>query len=90
MCDEKAIKLFLGKCIKEDGFKVCPGEPVVVEHLHTQEHHTSEDHYHLAHQQRHVAIAELHKAFQHGSCFKVDHTFVCEEDLDHFSPDDIN
>ena len=36
LCDEDAINVFLGKCVQSDGFKVCPSEPVVVEHLKTE------------------------------------------------------
>ena len=31
--------------------------------------------------------SDLHKAFQHGSCFRVDNKFICEEDLEHVSRD---
>ena len=27
--------------------------------------------------------SDLHKAFAHGSCFRVEHKFICEEDLSH-------
>ena len=36
LCDEKAISLFLGKCVEVDGFEGCPSGPVVVEHLKSE------------------------------------------------------
>ena len=82
--DEKAISLFLGKCVEVDGFDICPSEPVVVEHLKSEPEHLShgcwKDHHGHTKCMDKDEVAEL---FVHGSCFKVDHMFICKEDVDH-------
>ena len=35
ICGEQALSLFLGKCTESDAFDICPGDPIVVEHLKT-------------------------------------------------------
>ena len=37
--------------------------------------------------------SDLYSVFEHGSCFRVDHKFICEEDMDHITDElcvDIN
>lgn len=31
ICDEDAIALFVGRCAEQNGFEVCPGDPVIIE-----------------------------------------------------------
>ncbi len=94
LCDEQAINMFLGKCTHTDSFKICPSDPIVVEHLesvHGDDHHHSEtihatETHTGCYKGKHGQLmckSDLGRAFEHGSCFKVDHRFVCEEDLDH-------
>ena len=96
ICDEHGIQLFLGKCVETDSWRVCPSEPVVVEHLgHEDEHletalshgeHTPHD----CHRNKHGALmcpSDLYRAFDHGSCFRVHHKFICEEDMTHIEDD---
>ena len=76
LCSEKAIQIFLGNCVQSDnGYKVCPGAPIVVglPKIDTEieeEHHSPSD------------ISDLESAFDNGECFLADHKFICEEDLD--------
>ena len=97
LCEEKGINIFLGKCVHTDSFKVCPSDPVVVEHLKTDHHedvgvqHHDQHHFeevtpegcYRGHHDKLMCPSDLHRTFEHGSCFKVDHRFVCEEDMDH-------
>lgn len=89
LCEEQGINIFLGKCTHTDSYKVCPGDPVVVEHLKPDHHESHEDSViphgcHRGHDGRLMCPSDLHKAFEHGSsCFQVDHRFICEDDLDH-------
>ena len=87
ICDEKAIQIFLGKCVEEDGFEICPGEPVVVEHLKT-EAHTPEG-CHRGEHDKLYCVEDLFKAFKHGDCFRAGHKFICEEDIDIIKHDDM-
>lgn len=81
LCDEKAIQVFLGKCTESDGFKVCPTEPVVVEHLKTEDE-IPEDCYHNTHGEL-MCPSDLYSAFDYGNCIRVDHTWICEDDMNH-------
>jgi len=84
LCEDKAMSLFLGKCVQADGFEVCPSEPVVVEHLKSEPEHVPRGCYKGAHEKIEcVDEQDLLHAFHHGSCFKVDHKFICQEDMDH-------
>lgn len=91
VCDEHAIQLFLGKCVDQDGWKICPGEPVVVEHLgHDEAYHGDEHTPPECHRNKHGKLmcpSDLYRAFDHGSCFRVHHKFVCEEDMTHITED---
>lgn len=82
LCDEKAIAVFLGKCTRADNFEVCPSDPVVVEHLKTEEEPVPAGCKRDAHGDIYCKSA-LNSAFEYGSCFKVDQKFICEEDMDH-------
>ncbi len=86
LCDENGINVFLGKCVHTDCFKVCPSDPIVVEHLVTDHAHDEEETPNGCYRGHHGKLmcpSDLHKAFEHGSCFRVDHRFICEEDMDH-------
>ena len=73
LCDEAAIQIFLGNCVTtSDGFKVCPQDPIVVEHLKTDDE---------------PVLPNLHDAFEYGRCFKVDHAYICEDDLEAIQAD---
>ena len=79
ICDEKAISIFLGKCVESDGFEICPNDPVVVEHLQTEE---AQHGCLMSHRGVQMCPEDLDGAFRHGDCFRVDHKFICEEDMD--------
>lgn len=83
LCDEQAINVFLGKCVENDGFNVCPSDPIVVEHLKTAEE-IPEGCYKGKHGKP-MCPSDLYDVFEHGSCFRVDHKFICQEDMDSIS-----
>ena len=65
--------------MESNGFKICPSDPIVVEHLKTDDHEGC----HRSAHGKLMCPADLHTAFEHGSCFNVDGKFICEEDMDH-------
>ena len=84
LCQEKAISIFLGKCAQADGFEICPSDPVVVEHLKSEHEDIPKGCYKDVHDKLECPQkADFYKAFRHGSCFKIDQKFLCQEDMDH-------
>ena len=69
----------MGRCASQNGFEVCPGDPVIIEAVEEEQRVPSG-----CHKDKFGAILcpdHLYSAFKYGSCLKVGETFICEEDM---------
>lgn len=84
ICDEQALGLFLGHSVEFEGWTIHPSEPVYVEPERQEEVITVPRGCHYNHYNELVCPRnDLDFAFEQSKCFKVDHQFVCQDDLDH-------
>ena len=87
ICDQDAISVFIGKCVLANGYKVCPQMPVNVEHIKSEIDAGDYDSdlpqgCHLNDHGKVTCALDFQRAFQHGSCFRLEQKFVCKDDLE--------
>ena len=93
ICDQDGISVFIGKCVLANGYKVCPEMPVLVEHIKSEtdagDYETSDlpQGCHFNDHGKLMCSLDFQRAFQHGSCFRIEERFICKDDLERIKSD---